>query len=191
MSTQADLLFTLPKLHENLKAKRVDTLSKFIVSTHGMSIPTFSSDLSKRIVCKMCISAAAAVKLLGGRESGFSDTEKRTTDLFTLAANKLEGLPINNLVTERDLSRFNREAQVAKSRNRWFEAKNIQNNMVLYKTKSEIKVDKISKKIAEIPNQCEERWNQSQKEKLKQRLEEKLKKSARAKDYTRKLLQNC
>ena len=63
--------------------------------------------------------------------------------------------------------------------------------MVLYKTKSEIKVDKISKKTAEILNQREERSNQSQQEKLKQRLEEKLKKSARAKDYTRKLLQNC
>ena len=34
--------------------------------------------------------------------------------------------------------------------------------MVSYKTKSEIKVDKISKKIAEILNQREERWNQSQ-----------------------------
>ena len=63
--------------------------------------------------------------------------------------------------------------------------------VVLYKTKIEIKVDKISKNIAEILNQREERLNQSQQEKLKQRLEEKLKKSARAKDYTRKLLQNC
>ena len=61
----------------------------------------------------------------------------------------MEGLP-TNLVTERDLSRFDREAQVAKSKNRRFKAKNIRNNMVLYKTKSEIKVDKISKKIAEI-----------------------------------------
>ena len=63
--------------------------------------------------------------------------------------------------------------------------------MVLYKTKGEIKFDKISKKIAEILNQREERWNQSQQKKHKQRLEEKLKKSARAKDYTQKLLQNC
>ena len=63
--------------------------------------------------------------------------------------------------------------------------------MVLYKTKSEIKIDKISKKMAEILNQREKGWNQSQQEKLKQRLEEKLKKGARAKDYTWKLLQNC
>lgn len=139
----------------------------------------------------MCISAAAAVKLQCGREYGFSNAEKRATDLSTLDADALEGLPTNNLVTERDLSRFDREAQVAKSRNRRFKAKNIRNNMVLYKTKSKIKVDKISKQIAEMLNQREEKWNQSQQEKLKRRLEEKLKKSARAKDYTRKLLQNC
>ena len=153
MSTQADLLFTLPRLHEDLKAKTVDTLSKFIVSIHGMSTPALSSDLSRRTVNKMCISAAAAVKLQCGREYGFSDAEKRATDLSTLAANELEGLPTNNLVTER----FDREAKVAKTRNRWFKAKNIRNNMVLYKIKSEIKVDKISKKIAEILNQHEER----------------------------------
>ena len=87
------------------------------------------------------------------------------------------------------MSRFDREAQVPKSRNRRFKAKNIPDSMVLYKTKSEIEVDKISKKIAEILNQHEERWNQSQQEKRKQRLEEKLKKSSKADDYT--LLQNC
>ena len=89
------------------------------------------------------------------------------------------------------MPRFDREAQVSKSKNGLSKAKNIRNNMVLYKIKCEIKIDKISKKIAEILNQREEKWNQSQYEKLKQRLEDKLKKSARTKDYTQKLLQNC
>ena len=84
MSTQADLLFTLPKLHEDLKAKRGDILSKFIVSIHGMSTPTLSSDLSKKIVDKMCISAVAAVKLQCGREYGFSDAEKRATHWLSM-----------------------------------------------------------------------------------------------------------
>ena len=107
-------------------------------------------------------------------------------ELSTLAANELEDLLTNNLVTERDLSRFNREAQVAKSRNRQFKVKNIRNNMVLYK-KQKVKLQLIrfpKRYITEILNQHEERWNQSQHEKLKQRLEEKLKKSVRAKDYT-------
>ena len=103
----------------------------------------------------------------------------------------MEDLPTNNLVTERDLPRFDREAQVSKSKNGLSKAKNIRNNMVLYKIKCEIKIDKISKKIAEILNQRKEKWNQSQYEQLKQRLEDKLKKSARTKDYTQKLLHNC
>ena len=53
---------------------------------------------------------------------------------------------------------------------------------ILHKTKTETEADNISKKIAEILNQREERWNQSQQEKPKQRVEEKLKKSARVKD---------
>ena len=65
-----------------------------------MSTPTLSSDLSKRIVDKMCISAAAAVKLQCGKEYGFSDTEKRETDLSTLAANELKGLPTNNFICQ-------------------------------------------------------------------------------------------
>ena len=156
ISIQADLLLILTKLHEDLKAKRVDILSKFIVSIHGMSTPTLSSDLSKRNVDKMCISAASAVKLQCGREYGFSDAEKRATDLSIMAANKLEGLPTNNLVTVRDLLRFNRDAKLQKV-GMDGSSKNIHNNMVLYKTKSEIKVDKISKKIAAILNQHEER----------------------------------
>ena len=52
----------------------------------------------------MCISAASAVKLQCGREYGFSDAEKRATDLSTLAVNELEVLSTNNLVTKRDLS---------------------------------------------------------------------------------------
>ena len=146
MSTHADLPFTLPKLHKDMKTKRKGIWSKFTVSVHGMSTPTLSSDLSKRIVDKMCISAATEVKIQYRREYGFSDAEKRATDLSTLAANDLEVLPTNNLVTKRDLSRYDREAQVAKSRNRWFKVTNIQNNMVLCKKKVKSKLIRFPKR---------------------------------------------
>ena len=142
MSTQADLLFTLPRLHEDLKAKTVDTLSKFIVSIHGMSTPALSSDLSRRIVDKMCISAAAAVKLKCGREYGFSDAEKRATDFSKLAANELEGLPTNNLVTER----FDREAQVAKTRNRWLRLRIFKTIWYCIKQKVKLKLIRFPKR---------------------------------------------
>ena len=96
----------------------------------------------------MCSSAAAAVKQQCGREYGFSDGEKlRAADLSMLSASDLEGLPTNNLATERDLSQFGRETKVARSRKRQFKAKNIENNVVLYKTKQQIKVDKVTKEL--------------------------------------------
>ena len=137
------------------------------------------------------MSAASAVKLQCGREYGFGDDKARATDFSLLNDSDLEGLPTNNLIAERDLSRFDREANVAKSRNRRFKAKNIRNNMVLYKSKNEIKLDKLSKKLPIILSNRETNWNILQQEKLKRKLEEKLKKSSKAKDYTKNLLQNC
>ena len=75
----------------------------------------------------------AAVKLQRGWEYRFSRGEDICAkDLSNLAPKQLDGLPDNNLVTECDLSRFDREARVAKCQNKRFKAKNIRNNMVLY-----------------------------------------------------------
>ena len=192
-STQSDLLNLLPALHTELKATKITTLQKFIVSIHGIPNPTLTSEISQTIVNEMCISAAAAIKLQCAREYGFSDEDEklRTTDLSVLTNEELEGLPTNNLITERDLSRFDREARVSKCRNRRFKAKNIRNNMVLYKNKSEYKIDKTSRKICTILLERETKWNDKQKSKLKERLEMKLQKAVNSKDYTRRLLQNC
>ncbi|KAG1683162.1 Low density lipoprotein receptor adapter protein 1-B [Nymphon striatum] len=83
------------------------------------------------------------------------------------------------------------EARVAKNRNRRFKAKNIQNNMVLYKCSKEIKIDKLSRTLAAILSCREAQWDVLQHEKLKTRLEAKLNKSKKSEDYTKKLLQNC
>ena len=89
------------------------------------------------------------------------------------------------------MSRFDREVKVAKSKNRRFKARNIRNNMVLYKSSKEIKLDKLSRKLTAILSHRETQWNVLQQEKLKERLEAKLKNSLKSKDYTKKLLQNC
>ena len=121
----------------------------------------------------------------------FSDTKKRATDLSTLEKEELEKYKTNNLISERDLSWFDRESRVAKCRNRKFKAKNIRNNMVLYKRKKEIKLDKVSKKIALILGDREVKWTDSQKQKLKERVQKKLNKAIQAKDYTAELLRKC
>ena len=63
--------------------------------------------------------------------------------------------------------------------------------MVLYKLKKDTKVDKISRKISVLLSEREAKWNEKQQLKLKERLEVKLKKATKSKDYTKKLLQNC
>ncbi|KAG1652562.1 Anaphase-promoting complex subunit 5 [Nymphon striatum] len=191
ISSQGQLLELLPKLHNDLIKGKIDTLQEYIVSIHGMPTPTLSNNLSIKIIEMMCVTAASAVKLQCGREYGFSEVKLRATDLSLLSEKDLEGLPTNNLVAERDFSRFAREARVAKSRNRRFKAKNIQNNMVLYKCSKEIKIDKLSRTLAAILSCREAQWDVLQHEKLKTRLEAKLNKSKKSEDYTKKLLQNC
>ncbi|KAG1655467.1 NADH dehydrogenase [ubiquinone] 1 alpha subcomplex assembly factor 3 [Nymphon striatum] len=191
ISSQGQLLELLPKLHNDLIKGKIDTLQNYIVSIHGMPTPTLSNNLSTKIIEMMCATAASAVKLQCGREYGFSEVKLRATDLSLLSEKDLEGLPTNNLVAERDFSRFDREARVAKSRNRRFKAKNIQNNMVLYKCSKEIKIDKLSRTLAAILSCREAQWDVLQHEKLKTRLEAKLNKRKKSEDYTKKLLQNC
>ena len=99
---------------------------------HGISVPEITSELAQNIINRMCSSAAGAVKQQCRREYGFSDGEKlRATDLIMLPASDPEGLPTNNLATERNLSQFDGEAKVARSRNRRFKAENIRNNIVI------------------------------------------------------------
>ena len=126
VSSQIQLLEILPKLYSDLTDGKIDTLQNYVVSVHGISSPVLTNNLSTKILKMMCTSAASAVKLQCGREYGFGDDKARATDLSLLNGSDLEGLPTNNLIVERDLSRFDREANLAKSRSRRFKTKNIQ-----------------------------------------------------------------
>lgn len=63
--------------------------------------------------------------------------------------------------------------------------------MVLYKNKTDTKIDKVSQKLPVLLSNCETSWNIGQQEKLKARLQGKLKKGAKVNDYTKRLLQKC
>ena len=71
------------------------------------------------------------------------------------------------------------------------QSKNIRNNMMLYKCKRATKIDRVSKRITVTLLAKEKKWNEEQQVKLKARIEEKLRKASKQKDYTRKLLQDC
>ena len=98
------------------------TLKNCIVSIHGMSSPALTNNLSTKILKMICTSA---FKLQCGRECQFGDDKAWATDLSLLKDCDLKCLPTNNLIAESDLSKLDREANVAKRRNRRSKAKNI------------------------------------------------------------------
>ena len=191
LSSQEELLDILPRLHQDLLVSNVGTLNKFVVSIRGMSTPKLTTETSQMIVKEMSAAAADAIKLQCGREYGFSDEPQRATDLSKLDSPAMAGLPTNNCISERDLSKFDKEALVSRCRNRRFRGKNIRNNMMLYKSKRAMKVDKVTKRITEVLAEREKKWCADQATKMKARIEEKLKKAAKQKDYTKKLLRDC
>ena len=89
MSTQPDLLFTLPKLHEDLKAKRVDTLINSLF--HFMACPHQHFP----VICQRGLQIRCA--FLQPQQSNYNVEgsmvflmlRKKATDLPTLAANEL------------------------------------------------------------------------------------------------------
>ena len=127
-------------------------------------------------------------KLQCGREYGFSESDARVTQLHKLTPTELYGLPTNNLDTERDLSKFSRLSEVAKFLNNKFSAKGIRNDMTLYQS-GKGAISNIAIKIRKVLEDREEKWNDSQKKLLSIRIKEKLEKSEKSKDYSKKLLQ--
>ena len=189
-SSQAEILVILPKLYSDLKDNKVDTLKNFVVNIPGLNPPILSSNLGTEIIQQMCNGAADAVQLQCGREYGFSNDKPRTTVLSDLNAAEIDGLPTNNLVTERDFSKFDRLARTAKSRNHKFKAKDLRNNMTLIKSNN-LKIDRLSRKLSAILSTNENLWVGEQKEKLKQRIIAKIEKGNKMKDNTKKLLVDC
>ena len=110
------------------------------------------------------------------REYGFPDDGENlhATDISKLTPEEREGLPTNNCISEWDLSKFDKEAGVSRCRNRKFKAKNIWNNMVIYKSRKLLKLVRISKKISLALSDRESKWTASQKEKHNERLKVKL-----------------
>ena len=116
-------------------------------------------------------------------------TERRATDLSTLSKPQLEGLPTNNLATERLLAVFDHRAQKsAKCRNL---SRSIRNDlMLLYKCNQGL-VEPSSKKLTKLLSEREKLWNESLKHKAEETIAEKLSKALNSKNYTKRLLVDC
>ena len=116
VSSQIHLLEILPKLYsENWENKHYAKLCCF---NSWNVISCLNQQSIHKNLKMMCTSAASAVKLQCGREYTL-----RAVDVSLLNDSDLEGLPTNNLIAERLLSRFGRETNVEKSRKRRFNPK--------------------------------------------------------------------
>ena len=193
-STQVELLNILPQLYNDLLQKKTDTLKDFVVNIRGVTVREPTSLLGKQIIYMMCLEAAKGIQLQCGREYGFAEggnEQPRATVLTKLSTAELEGLLINNLPAERNLAIFNKRAsKVAKSRNYKFTAKSVKNDMQLYKG-NQGTVDRLTRNITSLLDTRGKKWDDTQRQKQKERIKLKAMKTAKSKDYIRKLLSDC
>ena len=129
-SDQATLCDILPRLHDDLIKNDVSSLAEY-VCRRSYQVHAPQGELEE-IIKWLCQNSAIKLKMKCGREY-FPDNDipLRTTRICTLTANEKEGLPVDNLVIERDFSSFDRRSKVAKCSNRKFTAANIRNDMAL------------------------------------------------------------
>ena len=107
----------LLRFYDDFMSCLTDTLNECIVHIHHVNVVAPTIDLAKIIIREFCFSAAGAIKLCCWEYGFDNDGEIWATLIANLNEAELEGLPTNNLITERDFSIFDRLAKVANSRN--------------------------------------------------------------------------
>ena len=65
VSSQEDLLNTLPKLYNDFLEKNPDTLKDFVVPMRRITVPMPTSEIVKHLVDLMCTKGAAGILMCG------------------------------------------------------------------------------------------------------------------------------
>ena len=128
---QEKLCEILPRHHDDPSLNNVSTLSQFVVQRH-YPVRAPQGELEKITITRLCQNSARKLKLQCGRDyfSG-NDLPLRATRVLSLTSVQKEGLPVDNLIVERDFSSFDRRSRIAKCGNRKFTGANIRNNMTM------------------------------------------------------------
>ena len=130
-------------LYNDLKEHKLDCLIDWHVQWKRMKISAPETDLGKLIIGRMCDAVAEGLRLQRGREYGFynEDFTPRAANINEIEDMDLELIPSNNLICERNLSKFSTLAEKsAKCSNRHFKAKCIRDDITLYKAEQIKKV---------------------------------------------------
>ena len=141
----------------------------------------------------MCNDAAKTLELQCGREYGFGSLygkKKRGTDLASMSVSDLQHMPTDNVIAEREFAKFDHVSQVAKYRNRFFSAKGIRSDMMLYRSTNEV-IMQAAKAAQTLLNAKEKNWNLLQKDQLAKSIQEKIQKKSKSDNYITKILQRC
>ncbi|CAK8673115.1 unnamed protein product [Clavelina lepadiformis] len=188
---QSDLVRILPKLYKNLERANLETLSEFHVPWKHVNAESHSptTDLDHYLVTAMAKQSALGLKMQCGREYWEDETEnsERSTRIHALTEEMRVNLPTENLLAERYLARF---GNLAGHSNRYFKAKRIKDDLMFAKDApidSELASCKVMKKLDEM----EITWTETQKESMKTKLKERIKKNKREVDFLNHLVDKC
>ena len=190
-SSQKDLKKKSAELYNDLKQHNLDCLSDWHVEWKRVKISSPESDLGKLIIGRMCDAVAEGLRLQRGREYGFynEDFTPRAAIISEIQDMDLELIPSNNLICERNLSKFSNLAErSAKCSNRHFKAKCIRDDITLYKVEQ---MKKVSNSLKTILDQCEYEWYKEQKKVHTSHLEKLLEEGRKRNDYADRVLVKC
>ena len=192
ISSQHDLCQILPQLHIALLAGKTDTLAAFTIPRHQYCVKPLTSELELLLHKRLCTAAAGVIELQCAGEY-FSDRiveNPRATRLCDMSEVELEGLPTNNLDTERDFSVFDRISRIAKLANRIFTGEDIKNNMTLLGEVPELVSDQAKRVIPKLAERLVN-WTKEQLQLQVLKDEEKLQKARNTYNFQNRVLNTC
>ena len=149
---QDSLVDILPKLCEDLKNRKTDTLNEYFFEwTHVHVVNNGpETELDHYLLGEMRAQAAIGIELQSKREYWANDDEAvaaRATRIHDLTSNERKNLPTNNLNCERYLAKFGYlAAQSALHSNRFFKGKRIRDDLVLSDADQNLIVEKSIKR---------------------------------------------
>ncbi|CAK8696644.1 unnamed protein product [Clavelina lepadiformis] len=174
-----------------LRGANLETLSEFHVPWKHVNAESHSptTDLDHYLVTAMAKQSALGLKMQYGRQywEDETDNSERSTRIHTLTEEMRVNLPTENVLAERYLARF---GHLAGHSNRYFKAKRIKDDLMFAKDApidSELASCKVMKKLDEM----EIAWTETQKESMKTKLKERIKKSRREGDFLNHLVDQC
>ena len=195
-SDQNGLMEILPKLYEDLKEEKFDTLKDYIVPWTHVDMESLKpvSLLDHQILSLMCKEAAEGLKMQCAREYWGDERQKRdgVTELYKLQENERKNLPTENLETERYLAKFGYLASIsAARRNKNFKAKRIRDDLLFAKNPIQENEIKVTNEVLAQLKEMEVNWTKDQHIKLRDKVKENLNKKNNANQFAIAILEKC